>query len=172
MEDTNIPDPEALDALLREHLRAELDPQLGRATRRFHQHLRGHDPARGASSPARSTRGGWLVGIGGGAMAASIAALWAGPALWHAAPPGPGAGPRPGGAPVVPVADYRFALDDVTLLSQTRDTGTVLLDGRTPARRIVRNELKQVRWVDPDNNVSFERIEPHQDVMLIEMDTY
>ena len=161
MEDTNIPDDEALGAILREHLASELDPQLGRSLERFRHHLRGDGLV------PRRAWGGWLVGIVGGAMAASIAALWAGPALWPARPAGPG------GAPVVPVAaDYRFRLDDVTLLSQTRDGGTVLLDGRTPVRRIVRNELKQVRWVDPARDASFEQIVPHQDVMFIEMDTY
>ena len=74
--------------------------------------------------------------------------------------------------PVVPVAHYNLDLDDVTLSTQTRDGGTVLLDGRTPARRIYRNELKQVRWVDSEQNVSFEKIEPRETIMLIEMDTY
>jgi hypothetical protein len=161
MEDLNNPDnDEALDATLREHLRAELNPQLGRAADRFRQHLRGDGLV------PRRAWGGWLVGVVGGAMAASIAALWAGPALWPPRPTGPA------GAPVVPVADYRFDLDDVTTLSQTRDGGTVLLDGRTPVRRIVRDELRQVRWVDPRHDASFEQIVPHRDVMLIEMDTY
>ena len=165
MEETKTPDGEELDALVREYLSAELDPQLGRAARRFSDHLRGH-PAGGSPVPFGPRRGwgGWVVGIFGGAVAASIAALWAGPALW---PPAPNTG-----APIVPVADYQFDLDDVTLCTQTRDGGTVLLDGRTPARRIFRNELRQSRWVDPRRDASFEKIEPRQDIMLIEMDTY
>lgn len=163
MEDTNIPDDEELDARLRVFLSAELDGQLGRAAARFHQHLRG---AAGSSGGPRRAWGGWVVGVVGGAMAASIAALWAGPSLW------PAANSSPAPVPVVPVAHYQLDLDDVTLSTQTRDGGTVLLDGRTPARRIYRNELKQVRWVDPEHDVSFEKIEPRQTIMLIEMDTY
>jgi hypothetical protein len=168
MEDTKS-DSEELDALMREYLNTELDPQLGRATRYFHNHLRGQSiPGAGPLGPRRAGSlrgGGWLVGIVGGAMAASIAALWAGPSLWPVHSP-----QLPG--PVVPVADYQFDLDDVTLCTQTRDGGTVLLDGRTPARRIVRDELKQSRWVDPRRDATFEKIEPRQNIMLIEMDTY
>ena len=160
MEDLNIPDSSELDAMLREHLRAELDGQLGRSARRFRDHLRGNGLV------PRRAWGGWVVGIVGGAMAASIAALWAGPALW------PTRSSAPGLTQAVPVADYRFDLDDVTLLSQTRDGGTLVLDGRTPVRRIVRSELRQVRWVDSRHDASVEQIVPHEDVMLIQMDTY
>ena len=161
MEDTNVPSNDELDALLREHLSLELDGQLGKAAHRFRNHLRGDGLV------PRRAWGVWLVGVVGGAMAASIAALWAGPSLWPSHPPGQR------NAPVIPVAaDYRFDLDDVTLLSQTRDAGTLVLDGRTPVRRIVRDELRQLRWVDPRHQASVEQIVPRQDVMLIEMDTY
>jgi hypothetical protein len=175
MEDTKTPDPEALDALLREHLAAELDPQLGRAARHFHHYLATHDGVATHHSPApRRALGGWVVGIVGGAMAASIAALWAGPALWQPHSPGSIGGATPHAhATLAPApADYHFDLDDVTLSTQTRDGGTVLLDGRTPARRIYRDELKQLRWVDPTHDASFEQIEPRRNIMLIEMDTY
>ena len=173
MEDTNDPRGEELDAALRGFLSAELDGQLGRAAAHFRHHLRGPgagSTGTGPAGPGGSSRGGrawggWVVGIVGGAMAASIAGLWAGPSLFPA-------GPASVTTPVVPVAHYRFDLDDVTLTTQTRDGGTVLLDDRTPARRIYRNELKQVRWVDAEQNVSFEKIEPRQTIMLIEMDTY
>ena len=174
MEDTRIPDGPELDAALRDFFHAELDPQLGRAAARFAHHLRGpgstgsasHGTGPNSSSPGRGRAwGGWVVGIVGGAMAASIAGLWAGPSLFPA-------GHKSHPAPVVPVAHYNLDLDDVTLSTQTRDGGTVLLDGGTPARRIYRNELKQVRWVDSAQNVSFEKIEPRQTIMLIEMDTY
>ena len=100
-------------------------------------------------------------------MAASIAALWARPVIWPAQPARPAST-----AQVLPVADYHFDLDDVTLSTKTRDGGTVLLDGRTPARRIFRDELRQSRWVDPRHDASVEQIEPSRNIMLIEMDTY
>ena len=172
MEDTDFPDTEELDALMREYLAAELNPQLGRAAQHFRRHLHGSGgngtgaAPPGPFGPGRAL-GGWVVGIVGGAMAASIAALWARPVIW---PPQP-AGPAPT-ARVLPVADYHFDLDDVTLSTKTRDGGTVLLDGRTPARRIFRDELRQSRWVDPRHDASVEQIEPSRNVMLIEMDTY
>ena len=167
MEDNKTPGGEDLDALLRDFLSARLDPQLGRAARRFDGHQR-REARDTRPVPPRRAPGGWVVGVVGGAMAASIAALWAGPSLWPAAAPAH----RHTAAPAVPAAQYHFDLDAVTLSTQTRDAGTVLLDGRTPARKIVRNELKQVRWVDPEHDVSVERIEPRQTIMLIEMDTY
>ena len=63
-------------------------------------------------------------------------------------------------------------MDEVTLCTQTRDGGTVLLDDHTPARRLIRRELKQARWVDPKTGESLEIIEPRQDVMFIQMETY
>ena len=166
MEDTNNTDDGPLGAAMRDYLSAELDPQLGRAAARFRHHLRGPDATStggGSGGPGKPGRwGGWVVGIVGGAMAASIAALWAGPALW---PPKPT-------RDLAPVAQYHFDLDDVTLCTQTRDGGTVVLDGRTPVRRIYRNQLKQSRWFDAAHDVSVEKIEPRQEIMLIEMDTY
>jgi hypothetical protein len=163
MEDMKLPDTEEIDALVRDFLHAELDGQLGRSSARFRRHL--HGPGAASLLGPRRTTGGWLFGVVGGAIAASFAALWAGPALFTP--------PRPTN-PVAPVAQspVQFTLDDVTLSTQTRDAGTVLLDGGTPARAIYRNELKQVRWVDPKHDVSLETIEPRQTIMLIEMDTY
>jgi hypothetical protein len=165
MEDTDYIDGGEVDALVADYLRSELDTQLGRSSARFRQHLAG--PGAASILGPRRTTGGWVVGIVGGAIAASFAALWAGPALRL-----PAGKSTP---PVVPVAQsqqYHLDLDDVTLSTQTRDGGTVLLDGGTPARAIYRNELKQSRWVDPKHDVSFETIEPRQTIMLIEMDTY
>jgi len=163
MEDTRLPDNEEVDALVRDFLHAELDGQLGRASARFRRHLQG--PGAAPFLGPRRTTGGFVFGVVGAAVAASFAALWAGPALRLP--------PTKSNAPAVPVASqYQLDLDDVTLSTQTRDAGTVLLDGGTPARAIYRDELKQVRWVDPKHDVSFETIEPRQTIMLIEMDTY
>jgi len=169
MEESKTPDDKELDALMRQFLSSELDGQLGRAARHFRLHAApGGAEYRAPRGPGpRRPAGGWVVGIIGGAIAASIAALWAGPALFPSSTPAR----RPG---VIPVAQspYHFDLDDVTLSTKTRDGGTVLLDGRTPARRIYRDELKQVRWVDASHDATFEKIEPRQTIMLIEMDTY
>ena len=45
-------------------------------------------------------------------------------------------------------------------------------DERTAARRLIRKELKQTRWVDSKTGASLEKFEPRQDVMLIQLEKY
>jgi hypothetical protein len=68
--------------------------------------------------------------------------------------------------------DFDYDLDEVTLSRQTRDGGVVVLDDRTPVRRVLRREVRHTRWVDEARGVSVEKLEPRQDVMLIKMETY
>jgi hypothetical protein len=172
-----------LDGVFRDYFSSRLDGQLGRSASHFHRHLLG---AGAGSGPAGSPRrrgpgfgpgGGWVVGIVGGALAASIAALWAGPSLRFYTPDGP-AGNPPGTAINAGVHDSPsgagagLQMEELTLCSQTRDGGTILLDDRTPARRLIRKELKQTRWLDPETGASIEKIEPRQDIMLIQLDTF
>jgi hypothetical protein len=191
MTDPNSPidDGDAkVETVLRDYLSSRLDGQLGRAAAHFHRHLGGHHTGTGATPGAGpSTRrrhyynagGGWVIGIVGSALAASIAALWAGPSLrlYTPAPNGPGA-TSPDHLQVASTGDpvssngSDLEMDELTLCSQTRDGGTVVLDGRTPARRLIRRELKQERWVDPKTGASLEIIEPRQDVMFIQLETY
>jgi hypothetical protein len=191
MADNNIPgtdDEDAtLDGVLRDYLSSRLDGQLGRSAAHFHRHLRGAGGT--GSGPAGTPRrrssgfgpgGGWVVGIVGGALAASIAALWAGPSLRFYTPNDP-AGNPPGiainvatnaGAQQGAAGASGLQMEELTLCSQTSDGGTVLLDERTAARRLIRRELKQTRWLDPRTGASIEKIEPRQDVMLIQLDTF
>ena len=187
MSDNNIPgtdDEDAgLDALLRDYLSCQLDGQLGRSAAHFHRQLRGAGTGSGPGgsprrrSPGFGPAGGWVVGIVGGALAASIAALWAGPSLRFYTPAGPGGNPpgtavHAGLAQVPSAAGAGMQMEELTLCSQTSDGGTVLLDERTAARRLIRKELKQTRWLDPGTGASIEKIEPRQDIMLIQLDTY
>lgn len=193
MADNNIPGTDdedvRVDAVLREHLCSRLDGQLGRAAGRFHAHLRGSGSGAGLGggsrrrSPGFSPGGGWVIGLVGSALAASIAALWAGPSLRLYTPPGTARDRTSGAtenAAVVPTpvvsalasSGIDFQMDEQTLSRQTRDGGTVLLDGGRPARRLIRRELRQTRWVDPRTGASLETIEPRQDIMLIQLDTY
>src|SRR5687767_51326 len=100
MAENNIPgtDPEdaATDAALRDYLASRLDGQLGRSAAHFYAHLRpagaGPTPRRRGAGFGHAPGGGWVVGIVGSAIAASIAALWAGPSLRTYTPPGPAGG--------------------------------------------------------------------------------
>ena len=185
MADPNLSDDNddaKLDLALRDYFSSRLDGQLGRAAAHFHRHLgggstgtgtgAGHGPSHRRRHP--NTGGGWVMGIVGSALAASIAALWAGPSFRLPAPPdAPGARTQLAtSTPNTASAGANLEIDEVTLCTQTRDGGTVLLDDRTPARRLIRRELKQARWVDPKTGESLEIIEPRQDVMFIQMETY
>ena len=179
MSDQRIPgtdDEDAkLDAVLREYFSSRLDGQLGRSAAHFHRHLRGAGGASGASRPRGlgfSPGGGWVVGIVGSALAASIAALWAGPSLRLNTPPPPPGQLAAGASAPESSAGSDLQMEELTLCSQTRDGGTVVLDGQTAARRLIRRELRQTRWVNPRTGASLERFEPRQDIMLIKLDTY
>src|SRR5688572_12925611 len=172
-----------LDAALRDYLSTRLEGQLGRSAAHFHRHLVGAGTGSGSGggsrrrSPGFGGGGGWVVGIVGGAIAASIAALWAGPSLRTYTPAGPAIQPRAtaideGRAGRGAGGGATLRMEELTLCSQTRDGGTVLLDEHTAARRLIRKELKQTRWVNPATGASFEKIEPRQDIMLIQLDTY
>src|SRR5437588_10205647 len=73
---------EQMDDLLRDYLTAALDGQQGRAEEFFRRHVQGGGPK---PAPKRAWRAGgmglWFCGVVGGAVAASLATLWAGPAF-------------------------------------------------------------------------------------------
>jgi len=81
------------DLLVRDYLSAELDSQSGRAEMRFRQFLQNQSSS--PVLPAARSRilrlpnrfGGWTMGLIGAGLAASLAALWAGPSLRQVAPP-------------------------------------------------------------------------------------
>jgi len=112
-----------LETLLREHLTAELNGQLGRPMAAFFAHAAQVDradgireasdpPLRLTQSPAPGRFGrlnrlnrfdGWFLGLAGAALAASLAALWAAPAAFRAhAPVLPVHAPQPAPTPLPP----------------------------------------------------------------------
>src|SRR6476661_8852146 len=97
MSDLNGTQLDPLDGLVRRRLASELDGQLGKAESAFLRHggmaQGGGPPAASAGElPALRTSsrngrfmrfGGWTLSFAGAALAASIAALWAAPALFR-----------------------------------------------------------------------------------------
>jgi hypothetical protein len=78
--------------------------------------------------------------------------------------------------PVVPVAtgpadDGSGALERV-VWSRTTDLGTVFLDGKVPARKFVREQVREVAWTDAAGNKHIRATKPEQDVLLISLDKY
>src|SRR5687768_1910166 len=181
-----------LDAL-RAHLSSELDGQTGRAEAAFLRHLAAPKaPGRaaltgGAVGPAgRRTNGrpghmnrfrGWTLTFAGAALAASIAALAAAPALF---PNNPAAGPGPTQFPRTEArsgtGDGFYRTEEHPLLqyvhSRTWDEGTVVLEGDRPARRVRHQWLERTHYFDPQEGVRKEITIPREDIRYIELDTY
>jgi hypothetical protein len=149
-----------MDLMLERHFADCLDGQFGRAARAFEEHRRPVD---------RRT---WFVraaccGIAGLAAAAVIAmALVPRDGV-------PGTVPRPPVAPVAkgPAEDGPGALERV-VWSRTTDLGTVLVDGKVPARKIVREQVREVTWTDAAGQRHLRATRPEQDVLLISLDRY
>jgi hypothetical protein len=132
------------DALLGEHLSRELDGQMGRAGAAFERSQRRY--------VLRFATWGSL------AAAAVIAAI-----LLRPHPPVP--------APVQPPTAVATAVE-YQLDSQTIDQGTVFLDKDTPMRRYVEHQIETARWVDPVTHAQMELTVPHDQVLLVGLNTY
>ena len=169
---SNVNDEDEFDATLRAHLVVELDGQLGRAERAFHDRLR-LAPAADASGvtssrrPRRLRSHAWVIGATGAAVAASLAAMWIGPVRPSQPPGGPSAinlkEQHVEPVAVSPSGSSKTVTDDAAATgyapqwrqveqvvnSMTVDKGIVVLEDNTPARLVRRVALEQVEWVDP-----------------------
>src|SRR4051812_49107060 len=134
-------DPE-LDAMLSEHLRERLDPQLGAARRAFESQLRTSPLA--SSRRTAPKRRIWLALSPLAAVAATIAMIVF--VKMHSTSPLP-----PHIDPIEPLAvtpPSEVGSLDETLSWQTVDQGIVFLDDNTPARQVLRRQIQELRWVD------------------------
>ncbi|MEX2121022.1 MAG: hypothetical protein WD847_15630 [Pirellulales bacterium] len=57
------------------------------------------------------------------------------------------------------------------LRSRTLDEGTVLIDGRTPARKLRRQWYERVEWYDRARGARMERIVPREEVVFVRIPT-
>jgi hypothetical protein len=181
---------EQLDGLVRAHLSSELDGQSGRAEAAFLRHLAAPRSSGLAESPtdpsgrrnsvaARHVNRfrGWTLTFAGAALAASLAALAAAPALFenNSTVPGPGQTRQP---PTVAGGPDRgfYRTEEQPLLqyvhSRTWDEGTVVLEGDVPARRVRHQWLERTHYFDPEEGVRKEITIPRENIRYIEMDTY
>ena len=183
-EDENIDDP--LDAMLRTHLAAKLEPQRGRARLAFETHLAVAPPrqARRPGAPLRNRV--WVIGVVGTALAASIAALWAVPIVWRtdvkpmaeAGPevsqpkvtlPIPQAKANRGG--IVPVSTQWEQVSSA-VCSVSQDKGVLLIANEVPARVIQQYETQRMQFVCPTRGVRVEIEVPRQTTKLIPLETH
>lgn len=151
------PDDHELDALLEQHFAGHLNGQLGRARRAFEEHHRR------TASRARFVR--IAAGVAGLAVAAVVALALV--------PRGTVPTPHPHSGPVASTApdEPTGALEQV-VWSRTTDLGTVLLEDQRPARKIVREQVREVTWTDAAGTRHIQAMKPQRDVLLISLDTY
>jgi hypothetical protein len=57
------------------------------------------------------------------------------------------------------------------LRSRTLDEGIVLIDGRTPARKLRRQWYERVEWYDRARGARMERIVPREEVVFVRIPT-
>ena len=147
----NPEDDIELGQALERHFADRLDAQLGRATKAFTDHQ------------VHSHRRSRFIGITVAGLVAATAAAIVLAILPH---------PRPAHDAPAPVAQANVGTLEQVVWSRTIDAGTVLLDGQTPARKLVREQIREVHWTDPAGGRHIRSSTPRRDVLLISLDTY
>ncbi|HZL35642.1 MAG TPA: hypothetical protein VFC78_10060 [Tepidisphaeraceae bacterium] len=171
----NFDPQEPQEQMVREYLSAALDGQTGRAEARFRQFLREEQPAPIAyKAPKHSSRfRGWPLSIAGAALAASLAALWAGPALHRIAPDERS---RPSVATTDSTPDPSTVqapmLVEQDVRSQTFDDGTFMADDSTPVRVLHRRDFQRTRWFDQNRQLKAEQVVPRDHLVYVQLKTY
>lgn len=162
-----------LDAMLREHLAATLDSQLGRSRRAFEAHIAG---PRKPSRRSTNKRAWTAIGVLTGGLAASLlAAAWALPIHKPASPVPIAASTNvlpTSSSPAPAEAAYRFRKVGQVLSCRTQDEGLIVIDDHTPARIVRQVEMERTQWFDEGRGVRIETITPREDVKLIHLETY
>src|SRR5688572_11079436 len=181
-EDEKIDDP--LDAMLRTHLAAKLDPQRGRARLAFETHLAATAPRQARSAPLRTRV--WVIGVVGTALAASIAALWAVPVAWRtdvkpvvngnlqvsqAKVPLPTPTPETNRGAIAPISTQWEQVSSA-VCSVSQDKGVLLIGNEVPARVVQQYETQRMQFVCPTRGVRVEIVVPRQTTRLIALETH
>jgi hypothetical protein len=162
-ENTDSLPADPLEALLRGHLRVELEPKVGLAERRFLRELRQGRRRSGARLAI------WALWATGSAMAASVGIVW-GVMQHRAGGPSPIAS-RPDKPATIASAQGMRELGEVVQFS-TIDEGTRYVENEGPARQLRRQVLQTTQWYDPDSGAQIEITVPQEQVMLIGMPSF
>ncbi|HWE02135.1 MAG TPA: hypothetical protein VG326_06955 [Tepidisphaeraceae bacterium] len=158
------------ESLMRDYLSDRLDRQVGLSEARFREFLAEEKSAPMSRNPLHLSNRlrGWTFGIVGAALAASLAALWAGPYLQPISPAQPGA--------VAPAHEPTLVNNPIVVeqdvQSQMFDDGAVMIDGNTPVRVIRRHDLQRTRWIDQDQKLQGEQVVPQDHLVYVRMKTY
>lgn len=154
------------EAMLREHLSAELDPQLGRAEDRFRQFLSDSTSRDVQRDPYRigGRFRGWMFSVAGAAIAACLGFLAAGPTLHSRTQQT--AGSSHDSTPV------SLPWVQQTVDQQTIDGGTVVDDQGNPVRVLQRRKWETTRWFDDHKQLKAESVVPEDETVYVRMKTY
>ena len=174
---------DTIDRMLHDHLRRELDPYVGVASRRFAEQIGSQSAVDGPSSirlagtsPAPVDRrgrtpnfgSGWSIGLVGAALAATLTIV----SMRNTTPinaPGRNASPNlPGGesTQVHPVSGR------ANIAWQTYDQGIVELSDGSLARRYLQESTNRVTCVDPRTKRTYEYIEPRAQTVLVKLNQH
>jgi hypothetical protein len=161
------------ETMVREYLSAELDGQVGRAEARFREMLAGQQARQAPDSYRLPTLfRGRTLGLIGAALAASLAGLWAGPAIQRMAPSSPTSdshqtSPTQG---VTTVSDGPFV--EQTVHSQTFDDGTFMDEESNPVQILRRRDVEQTRWFNDKQQLQAQEVVPSDHVVYVKLKTY
>ena len=161
-------DHKQLDAhqemILKDHLSAELDPQMGRSEERFRQFLREESETQANPYRIGGRFRGWVFSIAGAALAACLGFLWAGPRISTQPPP------RQTGTVNASTVDLPWM--EQSQADQTYDGGIRLDAQGNPVRVLHHMQWDRTRWFDQDKQLRAEQVVPHDDIVYVQMKTY
>jgi len=156
-----------LDRLLSEHFDGTLASQLGRTEAAFREQLnRASVPKRPLKIPF------WLIGTFTTAAAATVAI-----AMLNPLSPDLGVVPGPSKpdvsqptliASTVAATSPNHTDLQYTSYQRTLDDGLVYLDDQTPARKLRRQAVQQIQWLDDDGKTLMQVTVPKEQVLVVE----
>jgi len=173
------PGDAVLTARLSNHLRGELEPQLGRANEAFRLYVLAEQSTgkrRAKVTPPRPVwRGGpWTFTFVGGALAASLMLL-----VTTAAPLFRGGGDdadlstiRQQPVQFLPAGSPPAVRTDSTTHTHFYDAGTVIDSKGRPMRRMRRLNVQENHWRNEATGEQVDQLVPSEDEVLYEMKTY
>jgi hypothetical protein len=152
-----------LDQLVAEHLSKRLDPHVGKTRAAFE--------AMRAAERRDALRRRLFVGSmvsAGGLIAASIAIAWG---VWSIRwkPIHPPIAKQD--VPLAAAVALKTGPQDLqrVVTWETLDDGMEVIDGKTPMRKLRREEIEEVQWFDPENKATIRMTIPREQVVLVEM---
>jgi len=162
-----------VDEVLKTHLSRELDGQLGRAALRFREELAKPVAPVAVSRPHAAW---WAWGIVGAALAASVAIVLT---LSPEGIAGRGNKSHGNGSNLVasstnPSPETDNSGDDIThtVSWNTIDDGTVYPEDDAPMRKLRRERVDQLQWIDKKTGERVEVTVPREEVMLVGLNKY